>query len=153
MASMPRYLGRMVLPKLVKKGLSTPAIIRYLRGHTGSWSRTVMLGDIREVQGIAQFGKAVKSLSSTAIPVKGIMVEADLKAARKYRVFGTAKYINKETARTTYEPISFYDDTLRTKQDWSNEYIRMKETEQYREEVVCETVDIFAIEHNKGFRY
>lgn len=153
MASMPRYLGRMVIPKLLKKGYSVPAVVRYLRKTTGGWRYQIMLMDIREIRGIQRFGKAVKRLSFTAIPSKRIMVETELRAARKYRIFGTAKYVNKETGRTTYESISFYDNTLRTKERWGEEYMRMKEQAKYREEVVCEELDIFSIEHQEGWDY
>lgn len=153
MASVPRYLARMVIPKLVKQGLSASAIIRDLRGRGLIYRRMSMLSDIRREVGIFKFGKAVVSLGSDVQIPKRIMVETDLLRARKYRVYGTAKYVNIETGRTTYEPVSFYDNTLRTKDQWSEEYISQKEEAKYREEVVCEGIEIFSVEHNKGFRY
>lgn len=153
MASIPRYLGRMVIPKLVKKGFSRSGIVSYLRRTTGGWHYQTMLGDIRETQGIVRFGKAVKSLGGGVIPAKRIMVEADLSAARRYRVFGMGKYVNVETGFTKYKPVSFYANKLRTKDDWAELFKKEQPLTESDPEYLCEELDIFAIEHQEGWHY
>lgn len=153
MASIPRYLGRMVIPKLVKKGFGRAGIVRYLRGTTGGWHYQTMLGDIRESQGMVKFGKAVKSLGGGVIPAKRIMIETELTAARRYRVFGMAKYVHIETGHIKYELKSFYSNELRTKDDWAKEFIREQPLTESDPEYLPEELDIFSIEHQEGWHY
>jgi hypothetical protein len=153
MAEIARYVARMLIPKFIDLGYIGSAIIRELKTSGYSYRYQVMLKDIREQQQISVFGEAVRKLADNVKPPKSIMTETELSAARKYRVFGTAKYVNIETGRTTYEPISFYTDTLRTKEKWAEDYIGQKEESKYREDVSVEGIDIYALEHNEGWRY
>jgi hypothetical protein len=153
MAELERYIARMLIPKFIDLGYAGSAIVRELRKQGYGYRYQNMLSDIREQTQIAIYGDVVRKLADNVKPSQGIMTETELLAPRKYRVFGTAKYLNIETGRTSYEPISFYTDTLRTKQQWVEEYVGQKEESKYREDVSVEGIDIYAIEHNEGWRY
>lgn len=153
MSQIERYIGRMLIPKFIDLGYAGSAIIRELRNLGYSYRNTDMLRDIREQVQIAAFGDAVKNLAGDVIPPNYVMTETLLSQPRAYRVFGTAKYVNVETGRVTYEPVSFYTDTLKSKDDWLNQYISMKEEAAYRSDVSVEGIDIYAIEHNEGWLY
>lgn len=153
MAELERYIARMLIPKFIDLGYAGAAIVRELRKQGYGYRYQDMLSDIREQAQIATYGDVVKKLADNVKPPRSIMTETELSAPRKYRVFGTAKYVNIETGRTTYEPISFYSDTLRTKEKWTEDYVGQKEESKYREDVSVEGVDIYAIEHNEGWRY
>jgi ATP phosphoribosyltransferase regulatory subunit HisZ len=153
MSEIERYIGRMLIPKMIDLGYAGNAIIRELRNLGYGYRYQNMLADIREQTQIAAFGASVKNLAEDVYPSKAIMTDAELSQPRRYRIFGTAKYVNVETGIVTYEPVSFYTDTLNTKQGWMQEYITVKEEAKYREDVSIEGLDIFAIEHNTGFSY
>ncbi|KKN25067.1 hypothetical protein LCGC14_0888500 [marine sediment metagenome] len=153
MASMARYLGRMVIPKLIKKGYNTVAIGRYLRKTTGTWRRATMLVDIREAKGLITFGKKVQGLSlKSAIP-KNLMVETELRGIHKYRVIGMSKKVHVVTGHVKYEMLSIYSTRLKTKEGWSQEFIEKQPLTGSDPEYLVEEVDIFGIEHQEGSRY
>ena len=153
MASMARYFGRMVIGAVVPMDWSTRRIINYLAGTVGTYRRTDMLKDIREAKDIYTYGSKVKDLAINIRPPTDIMVETKLKRARRYRVFASARHVNKETGRVSYHNISFYDDSLRTKEQWEDEYIDQKEKDEYEVGETVTDVDIFAIEHHEGWGY
>lgn len=153
MASMARYLGRMVIGSVIPMGWSSRRIINYLGRVSGTYRRTDMLRDIREFRDLHTFGASVQELAVNVRPPTAIMVETELTRPRKYRVFGRAKYVDRETGHTTYKNVSFYDDTLRTKEQWAEEFTRQKEEGAYRVGDSVEEMDIYAIEHNEGVPY
>ena len=153
MASMARYLGRMVLGQLVPLDWSTRRIINYLGRSTGTYRRTDMLRDIREAQDIHQFGSSVRDLAINVRPPQDIMVETALTRRRKYRVFGRVKSVDVDTGRVQYEIKSFYTDSLRTKEQWVDEFQRQKQLSDSAPEFAVEEMDIYAIEHFEGMPY
>lgn len=153
MASLPRYFGRMVIGAVIPLDWSSRRIINYLARTTGTYRRTDMLRDIREAKDIFEYGSKVNALAVNIRPPKTVMVEIELKRARKYRVFGRTREVNRDTGRVSYKQISFYDDTLRTKDKWGKEYLKQKEEARYELEEDITNVDIFAIEHHEGWSY
>lgn len=143
----------MIIPKLVKQGLGASAIIRDLRGRGLTYRRASMLADVRREVGMFKFGKAVVSLGGDVQIPKSIMVETELSMPRKYRVIGTARYVNPETGYAKYQTISFFDNTLREKDAWADEYIRQQPISESQPEYVVEQLEIFCIEHNEGYTY
>jgi hypothetical protein len=148
-----RYVARMLIPKMIDLGYQGTAIVRELRTMGYGYRYQNMLSDIRTETQISQFGAAVKGLSNDVMPDKSIMTETELNQPRRYRIFGTAKYVNTETGHTTYEPISFYTNNLKSKDEMMQDYIGQKVDSKYREDVSVEGLDIFAIEHNEGYSY
>jgi len=112
-----------------------------------------MLSDIRESYGVALYGDKIKGLAVNVTPPKDLMVETELRRPRKYRVFGTAKYFNEETGYTMYNPVSFYDDKLRTKEQWEREFIRQKKVSTTEDVFSIEELDIYSIQHYEGAFY
>lgn len=153
MGEIARYVGRMLIPQLVGQGLIASAIIRELRSSGYSYRYQDMLKDVREEVSIATFGEGVKRLADNVKIPTTLMTEIELKLNRHYRVFGMAKYVNVGTGYTSYQPISFYDDTLCTKADWSKEFESRYNQSACGQRFRCEGVDIFAIEHMEGWRY
>jgi len=153
MASMSRYFGRMVIGAVIPMDWSSRRIINYLAGTVGTYRRADMLKDIREARGIYTFGSKVKGLPINVLPPTDMMVETALKRPRRYRVFGMARHEDRGTGRISYRDISFYDDSLRTKEQWEKEYIQQKEKAEYEVGEIVTGIDIFAIEHQEGWRY
>ena len=127
MASMARYLGRMAIGQVIPLDWATRRIISMLSRTTGTYRRTDMLRDIREARDINQFGASVRDLAVNIRPPQDIMVETELTRRRKYRVFGRVKEIDIDTGRVQYSVKSFYTDSLRTKEQWVDEFQQQKQ--------------------------
>lgn len=150
-----RAWGRLLIPHFVQQGLSANAIIREVKKALGGrgWRRQVMLADIREAMGIMRLEKVVRGLPRDKRPPKSAMVETDLRRPRKYRVFADAEYMDLETRKVEKKTVSWYTDTLRTKEEWAIEFTDYVEREKYKPGFAVKSVEIKAIEHNRGFTY
>ena len=153
MASMARYLGRMAIGQVVPLDWATRRIITYLGRTSGTYRRTDMLRDIREAKDIHQFGASVRDLAVNVRPPQDIMVETALTRRRKYRVFGRVKEVDIDTGRVQYKIKSFYTDSLRTKEQWVDEFQRQKQQSDSEPQLLVEEMDIYAIEHFEGMPY
>lgn len=153
MASMARYLGRMIIGKRVALGWSSSRIVKDLVKTSGSYRRIDMLRDIREIQDVEAFGSKVRDLAVNVRPSQDIMVEMELTRKRKYRVFGRVKTVDIDTGYVRYEIKSFYSDSLRTKEQWGEEFLRQKRISDSDPTVAVEEMDIYAIEHYEGMPY
>jgi len=148
-----RSIAMAMLPAHVKAGYSASKVIATwkLRGLT--YRRGTMLADYRDAANRLNFSpKVIDYVGSKKIP-KSIMSETELKRNRRYRVFANVKYVDSETGRTTYKGVSFYDNTLRTKEGWGQEYIKQKQTAAYEEQLEVAEISITEVQHQKGWKY
>lgn len=148
-----RSLARLYYPQWIRAGWGANAMVRQARTLGLSYRRTIMLGDIREFTGLMRREKAVRAVVRSVLPSRSVMVETELRRARRYRVFGDVTYRNRLTGEEFTQTVSFYDDELRSLDQWEEEYERQKEEAEYREDLEIVKVDFRAIEHNRGFRY
>lgn len=148
-----RAMGRAWMPRLVSFGWSSNRIIGWLTARDAQYWRNTMLADIRQIRLRQEFTPKIMDLAGDATIKQSIIADTQLRQKRKYRVFAEAKKFDTETGRTYYERISFYDDTLKTKDAWSDDYMdAMFESEQYPN-VEIQKLQITMVEHNKGYPY
>ena len=149
-----RSLFRTMLPEWSRLGFSGSAMIRQAgRMGIATYRRKDMLSDIRSAQDRVSFGNKLMDFPGNQRPVKSVMAETELRAARKYRVFGTFQTRDTETGRVQYEHKSFYTDTLRTKADFADEFMGAMDIPEISRYKIYEAGDITLIEHNTGWRY
>lgn len=151
--ALARAAARAMMPRLVAYGWSSSKITKWLAGHGASYRRITMLSDIRQFRNMAKFSPRVVKYGSAKIIPKSIMSEVDLSRARRYRVFGMAKYTDVETGAVRYKNVSFYDDTRRSKDDWATEFEDMIKAEDYKPDQAISDVQILHVEHNRGLDY
>lgn len=151
--SMSRAIVRVMLPAYVKQGLNVTQTIAAMKIRGYTYSRTAMLSDYREAAARFKFSPRVIDFSNTRKPIRAIMSEVELSRARRYRVFANVKYVNSETGRVFYQDISFYDNTLRTKNQWAAEYLRQKQEASYAPELEVSEISIKEIQHQEGWTY
>ena len=60
MAGIERYIGRMLIPKMIDLGYGGAAIVRELRNLGYGYKYQSMLADIREQTQIAEFGRGLR---------------------------------------------------------------------------------------------
>lgn len=148
-----RAIFRATIPNFVRLGYSANAMIREAVGWGVSYRRTDMLSDVREFLGRFVNEGRVSQLGRDEIPRPWHMVETDLRRLRNYRVWGDAEYFDPLTGRTTKQLISFYDDELRSEEDWEEEFRQQKEEAEYKTGIEFISFSMRSIEHNKGFSY
>lgn len=153
MASLKRYLGKMMLGEFARQGWIGAKMIRELTRTTGTWRKTTMLRDIREAIDIETFGKAVREIPINVRMPKSVMVETELTRPRRFRIFSRVRETNIYTGRITYTKVSIYDDSWRTPEQWSEELLRQKKKSDSDPTVTIDDIDLVLVEHNKGWRY
>jgi len=148
-----RAIFRTAIPDFVRKGYSANKMIREALSWGVSYRRTDMLSDVREFMGRFVKESAVQRVARDAIVPRSAMTETDLRRLRNYRVWGDAEYYNPLTGRTDKQLISFYDDELRTEEDWEDEFRQQKEEAEYKSGIEFVSFNMRYVEHNKGFSY
>jgi hypothetical protein len=148
-----RAIFRAAIPDFLRKGFSANAMIREARSWGVSYRRTDMLNDVREFMGRFVNEERVKSLARNEIPRPWHMTEVDFRRLRNYRVWGDAEYYNPLTGQTSTQLISFYDDELRTEEEWEAEFAKQKEEAQYKTGIEFVSFNMRYLEHNKGMPY
>ncbi|KKN36635.1 hypothetical protein LCGC14_0771580 [marine sediment metagenome] len=148
-----RAAARAMMPRLVNYGWSSSKITKWLAGHNATYRRVTMLTDIRQFRNMAEFGPRVVKYTGSKIIPKSLMSEVDLSRARRYRVYGMAKYTDVETGAVRYKNVSFYADDRRSKDEWSQEFEDMIRAEDYKPDQVISDIKILHVEHNRGLEY
>jgi len=148
-----RAVGRAFIPALVKRGLGSNAIQRYLRAGGFGYRRIDMLKDVREITGLMRMEKYVKAVSGSAKFPKFGMVEHGLGKDRRYRVFADMQVEDMATGETKSKTVSFYDDELRSKDKWAEAFEDQYAEGQYETGEIITSVDIRSVEHQPGWAY
>lgn len=153
--TLARAAARALMPDLVQHAYGANRAINYLRARGYRYRRQQMLRDYRYYTGKMKLQDRVQALGPDRLPSRADMVETDLKQPeRTYRVFGEVQYYDYEAQQYYKKYVSFYDDYLRTKDQWSDEFTRQfgdVYRRAYNQAIVG--VDIFSIEHNRGHLY
>lgn len=148
-----RAIFRTAIPNFIGKGYSANRMIREARAWGVSYRRTDMLADIRGFLGRYVKEPMVQRVPRNAIIPRSAMTETDLRRTHAYRVWGDAEYYNPVTGKTDKQLISFYDDELRTEEDWEEEYRKAKEEKEYKTGIEFVSFDMRYVEHNKTYSY
>lgn len=148
-----RAMMTRMLPGWLNQGRSVTALYRHFVAEGAGYRKQTFLKDAREITGLMKKEKAVRALSSQVIPTKAHMVEMDLRRARRYRVFGRARYFDTWEDTESEQPISFYTDTLESKSDWEQRWSEEFQSDEKYERYHLRGMQITAIEHQKGAPY
>ncbi len=148
-----RAAARAMMPRLVSYGWSSSRIVGWLGLHAATYRRATMLRDIRKFTNLVKFSpKVIKAVSDKPLS-RSLIIEHDLNRPRNYRVYAQAKYTDLETGKVSYRHLSFYDDTLRSKEGWGEEFERAKQEAEYLPAFSISDVTVLAVEHNRGLPY
>lgn len=142
-----------MIPRLVGYGWSSSKIIGWLGDYNATYRRVTMLSDIRRYTNMQDFGSKIVDYNIEKIMPKSFMSEIDLTRARRYRIYATAKYTDRESGAVSYRRLSFYDDTRRSKTAWGDEFKRMVGAETYMPDYDIDNVEVLMVEHNRGLDY
>lgn len=148
-----RSFARMVFPTLARHGWSYRKMLGYAKRKGWTYAPKVMAGDIREMRNSAEFGRKVMSLDIDVSIPKTAMSPTELRLPRKYRVFGQATYRHQETGQLKYVTKSMYDDTLRTKEEWGQEFIDEALSSETDPLWGPEAFNVMEVQHNIGYPY
>ncbi len=143
------------MPEFVARGWNTVQIINQLKINIGPglYRRQTMLDDIREFTGMRKNRGALKQLGGAKMPDRAMMTEIDLRRPYKYRVIGKATYMDIETAQPITKNISWYDDTLRPKDNWIAQYDFQRQQADYRSDWQLLDFEWIDVQHNQGMGY
>lgn len=153
MPSELRAWARLVIPGLVGQGFGVTRIVSQLRTMGLSYRRQDMFRDVNELRDLNLLKQPTQDLPWDSIPKRNVMVETELKQFRKYRIYANVTYRDVKTGAESRQIISFYSNERRTKDEWITEYIDMKTAADYRPDVYVAQMDIWGIEHNRGWSY
>lgn len=153
LAGPSRAIFRAALPTFITRGLSSNAMINQARTLGVSYRRINMLADIREFSGLMKQEAAVINTASDTLVSKFNMVETDLRRARRYRGFAHVTYENNLTGEQVTQPVSFYDDELRTSDDWMEEFERNRIESEYKTDQTIVGFELSSVEHQAGWAY
>lgn len=148
-----RTIGRTFIPSLVKRGLGGNVIQRYLMSKGLGYRRIDMLKDVREITGLMKMEKYVKAFSGSEKFSKFGMVEHELSKDRRYRVFGRITSTSRDTGEVITQSISFYDDELRSKDNWVKAFQDEFIWEKCRPDREISKIEITSVEHQQGWSY
>lgn len=148
-----RYFFRAMVPSFIRADMSSGAMIRAARTAGFSYRRTNMLRDIREFTGLMRHEAAVRATVSDRFISRGAMTEIDLKRDYRYRGFADATYRNVDTGDLETKMVSFYDDELRTEDDWSKLFDDWRVEAESRIEYELVDFKMRALEHQAGWAY
>lgn len=148
-----RMIGRMIIRQLTGQNWDTGDIIREVRRAGYSYRRQDMLTDIRKFQGRIKYEDQILQRTPQDYVPKGFMVETDLKAPKKYRVHGYARYYNKDTGEYFDHRASFYTDSYQRMGDWEQDFTSYNWGAKYGENVQAQGFQVRAVEHNQRWPY
>lgn len=148
-----RYYFRAMIPVYVREAMSGASMINIARREGFSYRRTDMLRDIREFTGLMRHEKAVRATPVDQWIGRGQMTEIDLKRDRRYRGFADATFQNIETGDIRETTISFYDDEMRTEEEWAEEWDEKRREKLYRGDEELVGFEMRALEHQAGWAY
>jgi len=115
-----RAVFRTMIPSYVRQGFSANAMILDARKYMPMYQRSTMLQDIRQFQGLFVGEKTQGALTrDKSIPLSK-MPAVDYGDRPKYRVYGTAQFINPETNEVKSAPISFFTNRHYSPQGYEN---------------------------------
>ena len=115
-----RAVFRTMIPSYVRQGFSANAMILDARKYMPMYQRSTMLQDIRQFQGLFVGEKSQGVMSRTAAIAESKMPAVDYGDRAKYRVYGTAQFINPETSEVQSAPISFFTNRHYSPQGYEN---------------------------------
>ena len=146
-----RSVAMAAMPRLVKIGFGSNAIINWLKPKGLSYRRQTMLRDIRTFTGLERMEKAVRLVDPAKLFPQGSMVESSFRAARRYKIHGTIAYIDPETGETVEDHISFYSNQQMTKDQWLKDWFDKAAWTDSKEMAAMHSVTITSVEHQAGW--
>ncbi len=151
--SIARAIGKAIIEQLAPTGVGANYIIRMARAQGGGYRRTAMLEDIRVASDRFKNQYWVEKQASNEVVHQGLMVETELKANARYRVYGRMNYYDELDGQHYTEIKSFYTDDLANKGNWSDEFVRQRGKAYSGQEMDILSFEITAVEHNRGYPY
>jgi len=154
----PRPFARMMMPGLLKEGLSNKTIWRRLRGMGFGYRDAIMYQDINEFRGFLKKQFLFIGFDTSLIPTRDMMVETRLRRATNYRVFGEANIYNPWTGESETRTISMYSDVMYSLDEFDEMYRTELEEGEFKDSddvpsEFIEDVKFMAVEHNEGWEY
>lgn len=152
--SLPRAIGRQLLPYIVQQGMSATKGLAYVKSQIGVGIRkTDFLADYREFSGMKLFEKPLRALKvHTKIP-KNYMVETELRRAARYMVVGDAAIVNIETGETEVRKVSMYTKSAESQAALTEEYKEKMQEKEYKTDEMIVEVQWYVVKHFKGLAY
>jgi hypothetical protein len=148
-----RAVARAAIPGLLKQGLGSNAIINYLKPKGLTYRRVNMLADIRHFSGLAKLENTVKVVAGDVIFPRYAMVETEYRAARRYYVKARMTILDEDTLEESERWVSFYDNTRKSKDQWSADFVRGYMEGRYGVSELIQDVSIASVEHKRGWAH
>lgn len=142
------------MPKWVEAGKSARALQTFMQESFGSayrWEN--MLKDFREFTGLFKKEGLIRGLDPAAVAPRGYMVEHDLGRDYRYRAFFDADYEDALTGERRTANVSFYDDSLRSQDEWEDRFRDVLDDPLYGEGFEFKGLRLRSLEHNREWGY
>jgi len=111
-------------PVYVRVGLGANAAFRAFKRAGYTMRRTDWLKTYREQSGLERARPYYESVPRKYSPDPAKLAGWDLKDAPRYKAWGRATFMDIETGDLTEKWISMYDDQLRSKDEYTDEFTR-----------------------------
>ncbi len=150
-----RSVGRALTSAYHKAGYTVKATYEAIKRRGYGYRERTMRQDIGQIYSRLEREEPVRKWPGDMTPRREIITETQLRQPeRTYRIFGEIDYYDWEQGKWLKKNISFYDDYLRTKEEWGNKFIQdFGDIYATRYNQTIYGVNIFSIEHNKGHLY
>lgn len=154
LASAAKAAARGLLGQFFRMGFGANEAISQIRKLGYGYRRATMLRDYRAISGKMRKQDIVEDLPPDIRPDRRHFVETELRQPeRSYRVFGEVQIYDWDEDKYVVKNVSWYDDQLRSKQQWSGEFVRQFGGIYAEYGQAVQSVKITAIEHNVGHPY
>jgi len=148
-----RAASRVIIPALLAQGLSARRIVATLRTMKLGYRYQTMLQDIRTLGGLAKHEKAIRKIALDQVVPRHLMVETYIARGYRYLVRGKLKVWDEATGTEKEKWVSFYTDVLKTKRDWTTEFLTPYTQYQYAPGEYIRGLEIVSVEHQRGWAH
>lgn len=149
-----RTFAKAFMGSYVEMGFSSRMIQKDLISRFGKAYRFQNIqADIRSFTGMMKKQSILGKISTTTAVPNYAIVETELLAPYRYRVYAKLKVTEVETGATKEQYISFYDDERKSKDQWTQDFLSDYSDMYYNQNTIITSIDITMIEHDKRLSY
>lgn len=146
-----RAVFRSFAPGWAKLGWSANAMINEAKRLNISFRRKEMLTTTRWATGLAKLEAAARRADPDQLFPQYAMVPSDFRSARRYLIHAEIYFTDPVTGQSVTEHISFFDNTLKTKNQWLGDWFDKAAWTDSKEAAAIHGATIVSVEHKMGW--
>lgn len=149
-----RAIGQAIFKRMAPELASAGEMIRTAKRLGGTYRKTEMLADIREITHRFKYQNSIKGLSGNKVVPRAWMVETSLKEpGANYRVYGEGQFYDWKTGKEYNKVVSFYHTDLTNKDNYETEFDDYFKDKYQKEDIEVISFNQTGMDHNVGKPY